>query len=130
MILQSVMKSVVQWRSQPKNMGGKMFGFRRITLFCLEKRLSKHKMIFSKNFGGHGHFGPPWLRLCRGTSTGVLRGLKFSVRTRPALAKFKPARPRTRRSLRNFARTRPADHPNPRPPRTFSVSNPHLSENY
>jgi len=30
-----------------------MFDFRRITLFHLEKRLSKHKMtIFSKNFGG------------------------------------------------------------------------------
>jgi len=28
-----------------------MFEFRRITLFCLEKRLSKHKMtIFSKKF--------------------------------------------------------------------------------
>jgi len=34
-----------QWRSQPKNWGvAKMFDFRRITLFCLEKRLSKHKM--------------------------------------------------------------------------------------
>ena len=34
-----------QWRSHPKNWGrGKMFDFRRITLFCLEKRLSKHKM--------------------------------------------------------------------------------------
>jgi len=34
-----------QWRSQPSNWGGgKMFDFRRITLFCLEKRLSKHKM--------------------------------------------------------------------------------------
>jgi len=32
-----------------------MFDFRRITLFSLEKRLSKHKMtIFSKPFGGHG----------------------------------------------------------------------------
>jgi len=37
-----------------------MFHFRRITLFFLEKRLSEHKMtIFSKNFGGHGPFGPP-----------------------------------------------------------------------
>jgi len=43
-----------QWRSQtenlggPKKLGGKMFDIRRITLFCLEKRLSKHKMtIFS-----------------------------------------------------------------------------------
>jgi len=48
-----------QWRSQPKNLGGsknwgaKMFDFKRITLFCLEKCLSKHKMtIFSENFGG------------------------------------------------------------------------------
>ena len=31
----------------------KMFDFRRITLFCLEKRFSKHKMtIFSKHLGG------------------------------------------------------------------------------
>ena len=30
-----------------------MFDFRRIKQFCLEKRLSKHKItIFSKNFGG------------------------------------------------------------------------------
>jgi len=36
-----------------------MFDFRRITLFCLEKRLSKHKMtIYSKHLGGHGPFGP------------------------------------------------------------------------
>jgi len=42
-----------------------MFNLRRITLFCFDKRLSKHKMtILSKNFGGHGPFGPPWLRLC------------------------------------------------------------------
>jgi len=34
-----------QWRSQPKNWGsGKMFDFRRITLFCSEKRLPKHKI--------------------------------------------------------------------------------------
>jgi len=44
-----------QWRNQPKNWGGqkilgdKMFDFRRMTLFCLEKSLSKHKMTtFSK----------------------------------------------------------------------------------
>jgi len=36
-----------QWRSQPKNAdskkisGAKVYDFRRITLFCLEKRLSK-----------------------------------------------------------------------------------------
>ena len=55
-----------QWRSQPKNLwGAKKFDFRRITLFCLEKRLSEHKMtIFSKKLGGHGPFAPPWLRLC------------------------------------------------------------------
>jgi len=43
-----------QWRSQPKIfLGAKMFDFRRITLFCLEKRLSQHKMtIFSKSWGG------------------------------------------------------------------------------
>jgi len=37
-----------------------MLDFRRITLFCLEKCLSKHKItIFSKNFGGsHGPFPP------------------------------------------------------------------------
>jgi len=60
-----------QWRSQPKNLGGakkiggvKMLDFRRITLFCLEKRFSTHKMTtFSENLGGHGLFGPPWLRL-------------------------------------------------------------------
>jgi len=50
-----------QWRSQPKNLAGaKILDFRRITLFWLEKRLSKHKMtIFSKNLGGNGPFGPP-----------------------------------------------------------------------
>jgi len=37
-----------------------MLDFRRITLFCLEKRLSKHKMtIFSKNLRGLGPSGPP-----------------------------------------------------------------------
>ena len=60
----------VQWRSQPKNImgdrtsgGGKLFDFRRITLFCLEKRLSKHKVnIFPKILRGMASF-PPWLRL-------------------------------------------------------------------
>jgi len=37
-----------------------MFDFWRITLFCLEKRLSNHKMtIYSKNLGGHGPFSSP-----------------------------------------------------------------------
>jgi len=60
------------WRSQPKNLGvakklgaGKMLDFRRITLFCLEKRLSKHNMtILSKTLGGHDPYSTPWLRLC------------------------------------------------------------------
>ena len=58
-----------QRRSQPKHLGGqkiwgaKMFDFRRVTLFCLEKRLSKHKMtIFSKNWGVW-LLCAPWLRL-------------------------------------------------------------------
>jgi len=62
-----------QWRSgvtSPKilgggRLGGKMLDFRQISLFCLEKRLSKHKMtIFSKSLGGHSPFRPHWLRLC------------------------------------------------------------------
>jgi len=61
-----------QWRSQPKNLegakkfwGAKVLDFRRITLFCLAKRLSKHKMtVFSKHLGCHGPFRSPWLRLC------------------------------------------------------------------
>jgi len=43
----------------PKNFGGtKVYDFRRITLFCLEKRPSKHK-IFSKHFGGPWPLWPP-----------------------------------------------------------------------
>jgi len=46
--------------ASPEIWGGKMFDFRRITLFRLEKRFSMHKItIFSKNFGGHGPFGRP-----------------------------------------------------------------------
>jgi len=66
-------KELFQWRSQPKNLVGakkngeaKMRHFRRITLFCLEKkRLSKQKItIFSKNLGGPWPFcPPPWQRL-------------------------------------------------------------------
>jgi len=42
-----------------------MFDFRRITLLCLEKRLSTQKMtIFSKNLGeGMAPLAPPCLRL-------------------------------------------------------------------
>ena len=48
-----------QWRSQPKNCGcGKMFGFRRITLFCLEKRLLSTKWLHSKNLGGMAPLPP------------------------------------------------------------------------
>ena len=40
--------------------GGIMFDFRRMTLFCLEKRLSKHKMtIFSKHLKGACPLWPP-----------------------------------------------------------------------
>ena len=46
--------------ASPEIFWGKMSDFRRITLLCLEKRLSKHKMaIFSKHLGGHGPFRPP-----------------------------------------------------------------------
>jgi len=54
-------------RSQPKNFGGtKMYDFMPITLFCLEKRLSKHKMtIFPKIFwGAMAPLALLWLRLC------------------------------------------------------------------
>ena len=49
----------------PKKLGWpKSFDFRRVTPFCLEKRLSKHKMaIFSKNCGSMAPL-PPWLRPC------------------------------------------------------------------
>jgi len=40
--------------------GAKMFDFRQITLFSLEKRLSKHKMTaVSKNFWGAWPLSPP-----------------------------------------------------------------------
>jgi len=46
--------------------------FRRITLFCLEKRLSKHKMaICSKNLGVPWPLRPPWLRLYSVGATGA-----------------------------------------------------------
>jgi len=48
-------------RKFAKKIGGaKIFDIRRITLFCLENRLSKHKMnMFFKNLGGHGPLAPP-----------------------------------------------------------------------
>ena len=39
--------------------GGKMFDFRRITLFCLETPLKAHMTIYSKNRGGIALFAPP-----------------------------------------------------------------------
>ena len=68
--------------ASPKILGGKTFGFRRITLFCLEKRLSKHKMtIFSKNLvGAMAHFAPtPWLRLCWYRNDSVREALTTSI---------------------------------------------------
>jgi len=42
-----------------KNFGvAKVYDFRRITLLCLEKRLSKHKMTICSKNGGHGPFDP------------------------------------------------------------------------
>jgi len=43
---------------------------------------------------------------------------------------FCPLPSRTLKRLRNLIRSCPAHHHNPRPPRTFSVPNPHLSENH
>ena len=67
-------------------LGGKVYDFRRITLFCLEKRLSKHKMtIFSKIFfGGNGPFGPPLATpmVCSKTSHSVSAHSKTYIRTK------------------------------------------------
>jgi len=60
-ILYLITCSGKQWRSQPKNLGGpKCMILGEIILFCLDKRLSKHKMtIFSKSLGGNDPFAPP-----------------------------------------------------------------------
>jgi len=52
--------------ASPKVLGAKMFEFRRITLFCLEKCLSKHKTTTcSRNFvGAMAPVALLWLRLC------------------------------------------------------------------
>ena len=48
-----------------------MSDFRRIALFCLEKRLSKHKMtMFSKNFGGAWPLWPHLAAPMSGTTSG------------------------------------------------------------
>ena len=79
--LKILLGSSEQWRSQAKNLRrAKMFDFRRITPFCLEKRLSKHKMtIFSKSLGGHGSFPPPWLRLWFWKHNWSISSLHFST---------------------------------------------------
>jgi len=46
--------------ASPRIWGGQMFDFRRITLFCLEKRFFKHKMtMFSKIWGVMAPLAPP-----------------------------------------------------------------------
>jgi len=81
----------------------------------------------------------PWRHFCGGGAVGYklesCAGSNFV--SAPARHPQNLNLPCTRRSLRNFARTRtllsapaPQTNPNPRPPRTFSVSNPCLSENY
>ena len=63
--------------ASPKIWEGKMFDFRRITLFCLEKRLSKHKMtIFSKNLGGMAPLPP---RLATPMSMIFISGFCISI---------------------------------------------------
>jgi len=65
-----------------------MFDFRRITLFCLEKRLSKHKItIFSKNFGG------PWL-LCPpyGYAYALLQSTHYFLQRRVLASKNLPSK--------------------------------------
>jgi len=48
-----------QWRNQPKIGGGKCFNFKSPTVFCLEHRLSRHKMTrFARNLGAMS-LGPP-----------------------------------------------------------------------
>jgi len=49
----------MQWCSQPKNWGAKVYDFRRITLFCLEKRLSKYKILFSLAPPGYAYVRTP-----------------------------------------------------------------------
>jgi len=65
-LMSSGVASPKVWRGTKIWGVGKMFDFRRITLFCLGKRLSKHKVaIFSKSFwGAMASLAPPRLRLC------------------------------------------------------------------
>jgi len=53
-------RACLQWRSHLKNLGAKMFDFRRATVFLFGRRFSKHKMTrYAKNFGGYVPPGPP-----------------------------------------------------------------------
>jgi len=58
-----------------------MFNFRRITLCCLEKHLSKHKMtMFSENLGrAMAPLAPPWLRLCE-SYVGLFGGVHYLLK--------------------------------------------------
>ena len=48
-----------QWRNQPQIFWGKYFEFKRATVFCLWNHLSRNrKKRNSRNFRGHGPFGP------------------------------------------------------------------------
>jgi len=85
-----------KWSSQPKNFwGAKVYDFRRITLFCFEKRLYKQKMtLFSKNLGGHGPFGGDPAGCTKGRSGGMRK------RTGRAAVKGSPlARPSPQSSM-------------------------------
>jgi len=60
--------------------GAKMFGFRRITLFCLWYHLSKQKWLYVLNiFGGYDPLGPRWLRLCLQTKERTWVNCKLST---------------------------------------------------
>jgi len=76
---------------------------------------------------------PDWNRTqtnpCPNISAAHLCFLSFSI-LRLNLASIEKVRLEKEKPRTFLTRTRPANHPNLRPPRTFSVSNPHLSENY
>jgi len=45
--------------ASPKIFWGKVFDFRRATVFCLKRRFSKHKMtIYARNCGGMASLTP------------------------------------------------------------------------
>jgi len=64
--------------ASPEIWRGKMFDFRRITLFCLETRLSKGKMnIFCKNLEGAWPFWPPLATPMKSSALMIFASLKF-----------------------------------------------------